>query len=113
VNVRLIMCDGHDSVDSGGWTTSIGTVNEDGICSVTGAVLKSIELSREKEEALMEKVEGLVCTSDDRRSQWNDFKAWLEIHGPFDVVLDGANIGYFGQNFEGYVLHDRHNKRPI
>ena len=27
-------------------------------------------------------------------------QAWLERHGPFDAVLDGANIALFGQNFD-------------
>lgn len=32
---------------------------------------------------------GLPCT-----------QAWLQRHGPFDAVLDGANIALFGQNVD-------------
>ena len=28
------------------------------------------------------------------------FKAWLERHGPFGAVVDGANVALYGQNFE-------------
>ncbi len=28
------------------------------------------------------------------------FKAWIEEHGPFGAVIDGANVALFGQNFE-------------
>ena len=27
-------------------------------------------------------------------------QAWLEEHGPFEVVIDGANVACFGQNHE-------------
>ena len=27
-------------------------------------------------------------------------QAWLEEHGPFGAVIDGANVALYGQNFE-------------
>ncbi|EQC41490.1 hypothetical protein SDRG_01457 [Saprolegnia diclina VS20] len=86
---------------SNGYTCATGTVDPNGVCSITGAQLQSIELSDEKQAALMAKVEGLVCTNDERTEQWAAFKEWLDANGPFDVLLDAANIGYFSQNFEG------------
>ncbi|KAF0698207.1 Aste57867_11192 [Aphanomyces stellatus] len=83
------------------WKWSVGTVTDAGVCSVTGAQLASVELSADKEAALATKVENLVCTTDERVDQWNEFKQWLEAHGPFDVLIDAANVGYFAQNFEG------------
>jgi hypothetical protein len=43
--------------------------------------------------------------SDDQKrvEQWEEFKEWFQAHGPFDVVLDAANIGYFNQNYSGCV----------
>lgn len=26
-------------------------------------------------------------------------QGWLDRHGPFDVIVDGANVGLFNQNF--------------
>ncbi|RHY60769.1 hypothetical protein DYB38_000298 [Aphanomyces astaci] len=89
------------------WQCNIGEVNDQGICSVTGSTLQSVELSREKEDALLAKVgyvtwhslilllcvENLVCTSDERIEQWTVFKTWLDEHGPFDVIIDAANVG--------------------
>ncbi|ETW03454.1 hypothetical protein, variant 1 [Aphanomyces invadans] len=83
------------------WLCNVGEVNKAGICSVTGSTLQSVELSAEKQQALLTKVENLVCTSDERVAQWAAFKAWLDEHGPFDVIIDAANVGYFNQNFEG------------
>lgn len=47
-------------------------------------------------------IETLVRTDDKRIQQWDEFKAWLGASGPFDVVIDAANVGYFNQNFDGY-----------
>lgn len=49
-------------------------------------------------------IESLVKTDEKRTRQWEAFKAWLEEHGPFDVVIDAANVGYFNQNYEGCVF---------
>ena len=41
----------------------------------------------------------LVHDSQERKA--DDFKAfrgWLEAHGPFGVIVDGANLALFGQN---------------
>lgn len=63
-----------------------------------------------------------------RIAAWESYKAWLEEHAAkpshafsitgtaasvpsesgFDVILDGANIGYFKQNFAGAPLHVDH-----
>ena len=55
--------------------------------------------------------------SDDegsRKQQWADFKAWLASSSPtgpvgcsglFDVVVDGANVGYYKQNYAGAPGH--------
>ena len=39
---------------------------------------------------------------------WNIFnsfgsQAWLDQHGPFDAVVDGANVGLYGQNWDQSV----------
>lgn len=34
-------------------------------------------------------------------------QAWLNRHGPFDAIVDGANVGLFNQNFVdgGFNFH--------
>lgn len=48
-------------------------------------------------------IESLVRTDEKRTAQWSEFKTWLDAHGPFDVVIDAANVGYFNQNYAGYA----------
>ncbi|KAF4316928.1 hypothetical protein BBO99_00008311 [Phytophthora kernoviae] len=83
------------------WKITEGTVSKEGVSSVTGNQLQSLELSPEHETALLEKIEKLVRTDEKRIVQWNEFKQWLEEFGPFDVIIDAANVGYFNQNFDG------------
>jgi hypothetical protein len=42
-----------------------------------------------------------VRTDEKRMAQWDEFKQWLEEFGPYDVVIDAANVGYCNQNFDG------------
>lgn len=35
-----------------------------------------------------------------RPNDFQAFRAWLERHGPFGAVIDGANVALYGQNFE-------------
>lgn len=32
---------------------------------------------------------------------WRRFEAWLKETGPYDIIIDGANVGMHGQTFEG------------
>ncbi|CEG43021.1 Uncharacterized membrane protein, predicted efflux pump [Plasmopara halstedii] len=83
------------------WKITEGTVSSDGLCSVTGDQLQSVELSTELMTELLAKIENLVRTDEERMAQWDEFKQWLEEFGPFDVVIDAANVGFCNQNFDG------------
>jgi proteinaceous RNase P len=73
-----------------------------GLCSVTGRSLRSIDLSPDELHQLASKCESLACSSDGARHQFEDFKRLLTLRGPFDVIIDGANVGFYGQNhFDG------------
>ncbi|ETP37112.1 hypothetical protein F442_15053 [Phytophthora nicotianae P10297] len=88
-------------VDGRKWRITEGTVSKEGVCSVTGDQLQSVELSAEVTTELLAKIEKLVRTDEKRMAQWDEFKQWLEEFGPFDVVIDAANVGYCNQNFDG------------
>lgn len=126
-----MMCSEAAQVDGRKWACVTGTVDDAGVCSATGKQLQSMELTNEQKTTLLAKVrlaivmcdvrvgwrwrqltcdgccvgqiESLVQTDERRKAQWAEFKAWLDEHGPFDVVIDAANVGYFNQNFFGYV----------
>ncbi|KAF4136595.1 Protein-only RNase P domain-containing protein [Phytophthora infestans] len=83
------------------WKITEGSVSREGVCFVTGDQLQSVELSAKSTAELLAKIENLVRTDEKRMTQWDEFKQWLEEFGPYDVVIDAANVGYCNQNFEG------------
>jgi pentatricopeptide repeat protein len=44
-----------------------------------------------------------VSETEARRNQFQTYKEWLERKGKtnFDVIIDGANVAYYNQNYEG------------
>ena len=40
-----------------------------------------------------------------RIKTWNEFEAFIDSHPPYNVVIDGANVGYFQQNFKHAPKH--------
>ncbi|GLD93459.1 hypothetical protein PINS_up002051 [Pythium insidiosum] len=88
-------------VDGRGWKWSVGTVDQKGVSSVSGDQLESMELPEAEETALLDKIVGLVRTDDKRIEQWAEFTEWLTANGPFDIIIDAANVGFFNRNFEG------------
>ncbi|CAK9098842.1 DNA polymerase iota (Rad30 homolog B) [Durusdinium trenchii] len=56
----------------------------------------------DSEEALLERmVTRLVIDVRDSGKPFRRFKKWLEEQPPFDIVIDGANVGFNNQNREG------------
>jgi hypothetical protein len=40
-----------------------------------------------------------------RTKVWKKFEAFIEEHPPYNIVIDGANVGYFEQNFANAPRH--------
>jgi len=81
-------------------------IDEKGVCGGCGEILDSIDLSPQAAQELLTMVEELVLADAARAGDWARFKGWLEGgreggQGPpkFDVVVDGANVGYFQMNY--------------
>ena len=43
--------------------------------------------------------------TESRMNAWKSFEAFIEQHPPYNIVIDGANVGYFEQNFGGSPKH--------
>ena len=56
---------------------------------------------------MLDQVSSLACTGgkDEAKGakQWEAFTSWLGRRGKgaFDVIIDGANVGYYKNNFPG------------
>lgn len=120
-------------VDTNGWDASppCPTDTKTGILlkgCLKGAKLKPVPLSARAWEEMksmnativMEgQVSGNTCqfqggrkgkrrtgfSPESRTAEWDRFNNHLRTSGPFDVVVDGANVGYFKQNFADAPRH--------
>mmetsp|Transcript_14229 Transcript_14229/g.21502 ORF Transcript_14229/g.21502 Transcript_14229/m.21502 type:complete len:689 (-) Transcript_14229:323-2389(-) len=107
------------------------SVDASGKCSGCNRSLLSLELNDIQREQLLNQIDSLVVHQEllqvipdnntplapdaiRRSNQWKVFKSWLHQRqaedGPIDFVIDGANVGYFKQNYAGAPDHvDFHN----
>lgn len=81
------------------WRVHSSTVDPStALCATTGKAMPSVDISLEAKKALMEQCVSLLATPK-QRSMFAHFQDFLSRHGPFDVVVDGANVGFNNQNF--------------
>ena len=85
-----------------GWAAAEATVDAAGVCAACGATLRVADLEPEKMRLFAEGVARLAFEREahkgaDGSTSFRRFQGWLEAKGPFDVVVDGANVAMFGQ----------------
>lgn len=87
----------------------LAIVDEDGSCSCCGARLNLIRLTEAQRAAVRRE---LLTRSAPRNPQKQhrliSFSQWLSNRAPFDYVLDGPNLAYAKQNFEGGKFRFEH-----
>jgi len=109
----------HSGTDSWRWRTDVATIDPStGECPVTGVRLRGIDIDDNQHEQLKQHVEAL-CLRNGTQGV-SVFRHWLAQYGPFDAVLDGANIGFSDGRTLIYSrieavarLFERQGKRPI
>jgi proteinaceous RNase P len=88
---------------SSGYLARTATVDKDGVCSGCGAALPAPALSSEQRTQLRD---AILCAAAERdesiRADLVRFDEWLRSRTtPSGYIIDGANVGYRNQNFEG------------
>ncbi|KAF0933731.1 hypothetical protein E2562_019208, partial [Oryza meyeriana var. granulata] len=78
----------------GKWTISHTHIDKNGVCLDCGEKLAIIDLDPKETEDFAKLVAKLAIKRE-RRSNFENFQKWLEKHGPFEAVVDGANVGLF------------------
>eukprot|EP01035_Chromulina_nebulosa_P028982 gene28982-38340_t len=117
-----------------GYLIKESTVNSDGIVECTGTKLLSIDLDPNNRQLLLDQISsfaiengcrnGKEATNDadldsshrvnpvnldkfyKKREMWISFTEFLALNrDKYSIVIDGANVGYYKQNYEGASLH--------
>ena len=86
---------------SGKYVVSRAKIAEDGKCSASGKYLTKLDLKEGEMMTLAEKISGLAIQRENRSDAFKMFKNYLKKYGPYDIIIDGANVGFFGQSKQG------------
>ncbi|MEW5317852.1 MAG: hypothetical protein WDW38_009116 [Sanguina aurantia] len=77
-------------------------VNRDsGFCETAGGTLQLVDLEEHEWTSFAAGVAALAMRNEGTPDDFAKYMEWHKANGPFDVLLDGANIAYFGQNRPG------------
>ncbi|CAN1126023.1 Proteinaceous RNase P 1, chloroplastic/mitochondrial [Linum perenne] len=76
----------------GKWRVSSTTVGPDASCRCCGEKLATIDLDPSETEKFAGSVASIALKSD-KDSSFAKFQKWLDHYGPFEAVVDGANVG--------------------
>ncbi|KAL0702561.1 hypothetical protein Bca4012_058683 [Brassica carinata] len=96
---------GHGWVGEGKWIVKKGNVSSTGRCLSCNELLACVDTNEVETQKF---VDSLVALAMERKAKMNssetkvdfsDFQDWLEKHGDYEAIVDGANIGLYQQNF--------------
>ncbi|KAL0346603.1 UNVERIFIED_CONTAM: Proteinaceous RNase P 1, chloroplastic/mitochondrial [Sesamum calycinum] len=80
----------------GKWTIRHSPVGSDGLCKSCGAKLVTIDLDPMETENFAKSV-AAIAAQREKKSSFQKFQKWLEYYGPFEAVVDAANVGLYSQ----------------
>lgn len=85
---------GQGWLGKGKWIVSRTSVGADNMCKCCGEKLALIDLDPQETERFAESVASLAIKRE-RSSSFQKFQRWLDYYGPFEAVVDAANVGLF------------------
>ncbi|XP_030487949.2 proteinaceous RNase P 1, chloroplastic/mitochondrial isoform X1 [Cannabis sativa] len=80
----------------GKWSVLQTSIGADGLCRCCGEKLVTIDLDPKETENFAESVASIAIEKE-KHSNFQKFQKWLDYYGPFEAVIDGANVGLFSQ----------------
>eukprot|EP00252_Welwitschia_mirabilis_P019467 TRINITY_DN4520_c0_g1_i1.p1 TRINITY_DN4520_c0_g1~~TRINITY_DN4520_c0_g1_i1.p1 ORF type:complete len:685 (+),score=120.89 TRINITY_DN4520_c0_g1_i1:128-2182(+) len=83
---------GQGWLGEGEWNVVYTNVTSKGVCVCCGERLATIDLDPSETERFAQSIASLAFQRENR-SHFSEFQKWLEEHGPYEAILDGANIG--------------------
>ncbi|KAL3002107.1 hypothetical protein AAZX31_08G037100 [Glycine max] len=87
---------GQGWLGKGRWEAVHTTIGKDGMCKCCQVQLATIDLDPVETENFAKSVASLAVMRE-KGSNFQKFQKWLDYSGPFEAVVDAANVGLFGQ----------------
>lgn len=90
----------------GRWNVARTEMDENGVCKCCKEKLVCVDIDPMETENFASSLTKLACEKE-ARANFNHFQDWLQKHGPFDAVIDGANMGLVNQrNFSFFQVNN-------
>ncbi|XP_058087166.1 proteinaceous RNase P 2 isoform X2 [Magnolia sinica] len=83
---------------TGRWYVCRSRVGIDGVCGCCGERLVCVDAGKEETVRFAGSIVELAMERE-AKSGFGEFKEWLDKHAEYEAVVDGANIGFYQQNF--------------
>ncbi|XP_058732287.1 proteinaceous RNase P 1, chloroplastic/mitochondrial-like [Vicia villosa] len=80
----------------GKWQVLQTSVGKDGVCKCCGVQLATIDLDPVETETFAKSVAS-IAISKEKNSNFQTFQKWIDQYGPFEAVIDAANVGLYSQ----------------
>ncbi|XP_016503390.1 proteinaceous RNase P 1, chloroplastic/mitochondrial [Nicotiana tabacum] len=87
---------GQGWLGKGNWTVVRAEMDSSGVCRLCGEKLVCIDIDPKETENFANSLAKLACERE-VKANFVQFQEWLQKHGPFDAVVDGANVGLITQ----------------
>ncbi|TYI17176.1 hypothetical protein ES332_A07G005700v1 [Gossypium tomentosum] len=87
---------GQGWLGKGKWSISYTVVGDDALCKCCGDKLALIDLDPIETEKFAESVVSIAIKRE-KNFSFQKFQKWLDYYGPFEAVVDAANVGLFSQ----------------
>ncbi|XP_039066223.1 proteinaceous RNase P 1, chloroplastic/mitochondrial-like [Hibiscus syriacus] len=87
---------GQGWLGKGKWSISHTVVGADALCKCCGEKLALIDLDPVETEKFAESVASIAIKRE-KNFSFQKFQKWLDYYGPFEAVVDAANVGLFSQ----------------
>ncbi|KAL7148457.1 hypothetical protein ABFS83_06G179700 [Erythranthe nasuta] len=88
---------GQGWLGGGDWRVVGTTMDEAGVCQSCGEKLVCIDIDPKETENFAKSLSELASKKE-ATTGFFQFQEWLQRHGPFDAVVDGANVGLANQH---------------
>ncbi|XP_010911060.1 proteinaceous RNase P 1, chloroplastic/mitochondrial isoform X2 [Elaeis guineensis] len=96
---------GQGWLGKGRWSVGRSEMDENGVCRRCGERLVCIDIDPQETEDFVKSLASLASQRE-VKTDFMGFQEWLNRHGPFDAVIDAANVGLYKQhNFSFFQLN--------
>lgn len=92
---------GQGWLSKGEWKIGHTTMTHKGVCRCCGEQLVTIDIDPSETEKFAKSIAALALGRD-AKSNFTTYQEWLDNHGPYEAIIDGANVCLYQQKLRHF-----------